>query len=302
MKNYFAKIKHNFSSLIRARIANIVRNELIIEKYKIYSETCTTIGITEKQTLDEPIIISLTTYSKRVYDVYLVIESLFQQTIQVNKIILWLDQEEFNNDILPIQLKRLKERGLEIQYCPNYKSYKKIIPTLQYYPNTTIITVDDDIIYPVDFIENLLREYKNDKQCIYYYRGRIMQKGKKLFKPYFSWPFVNSNEKLFWVLPTGIGGVLYPKGCFDKRVTNSELFSKLCPKADDVWLRVMTMLNGYKCKKINIPGKFEESFISIERNQDIALTHINYYNSLNDTQIQAVFNEFKILNSETNIK
>lgn len=293
MKPYSARIMHYLSSLIRKKIANVVRTEIIIEKYKTFSEDLNFRGITEQQPLNEPIIISLTTYGKRIFDVYLVIESIMRQTIQANKIILWLDEEEFNNETLPIKLHQLKQRGLTISYCKDYKSYKKIIPTLLVYPNTTIITIDDDVIYPYYFIEELLKEYKKNNTCIFYYRGReIIESTHGRFKAYFKWPFVKHTKDSFMVLPTGIGGILYPKNCFDIEVTDEKLWSELCPKGDDIWLRIMTMTKGYKCKKINISGTFEESFISLENNQDMALANSNYYNNSNDLQIAKAFNYF----------
>ena len=68
-------------------------------------------------------------------------------------------------------------------------------------------------------------------------------------KPYTEWPeyhhvsddFEYDSKTLF---PLGWSGVLYPAHTFDEEVTNEEVFTRLCPKADDIWLYVM----GLRCK------------------------------------------------------
>ena len=99
------------------------------------------------------ITVSLTTFGKRIDDVYLAIESIAKQTLKPNRVILWLSKDEFFNKKLPITLTNLQKRGLEIKYCKDLKSYNKIIPTIKECPNDLIITIDDDIIYNFDLIE-----------------------------------------------------------------------------------------------------------------------------------------------------
>lgn len=48
---------------------------------------------------------------------------------------------------------------MEIAYCPDYRSYKKIIPTLRKYPEDVIITIDDDVLYGHETLEYLINAY-----------------------------------------------------------------------------------------------------------------------------------------------
>ena len=73
------------------------------------------------------LIVSITTYGRRVHQVYLTLESIANQTCKPNKVILWLDENEFSKDSLPLSLKKLCKRGLIVRFCPNYKSYKKLV-------------------------------------------------------------------------------------------------------------------------------------------------------------------------------
>ena len=242
------------------------------------------------------IIVSLTTYSKRIYDVHLTIESLFRQTNLPNKIVLWLAEDEFNNGNIPFLLKKLEKKGLEIKFCKDLKSYKKLIPTLKEYPNDIIVTVDDDILYPYDLIENLYKEYLKNNNCIYFYRGHKMtfDKNKKI-QNYSSWiGDYQIEEETYLTLPTGIGGILYPPNCFHKEVLNEEIFMKLAPKADDIWFKAMTLKNNIKCKKVKLNKPFSKMFLGLEAGQDIALCNINVGENQNDIQLKAVFDYYNL--------
>jgi uncharacterized protein YkuJ len=257
-------------------------------------------GITDVKYFDEEVIVSLTTYSIRVNTVHLVIESLFQQIIKANRIILWLDENEFKEiKDLPFALTRMQERGLEIKFYKNIKSYKKLIPTLKEYPNQIIITVDDDIMYPVDFIEKLLNNYKKNSRRIYYYRGYSIQYTKEKILPYRNWINKESNNLLL-NFPTGVGGVLYPPNCFHSDVLNEEKFMNLCPKGDDIWFKVMSLLNNIECKKV-YTDNFGERFLPIDSTQKIALWIANVQNGENDIQIENVFKEYKIIDKLNSI-
>ena len=56
----------------------------------------------------EKIIVSLITYNKRINTVFLAIESIFEQIVKPDKIILWLDKNEFSIDTIPFTLKKNK--------------------------------------------------------------------------------------------------------------------------------------------------------------------------------------------------
>lgn len=101
-------------------------------------------GVSNTQYTSHDIIVSLSTYGKRIWDVYLAIESVMQQTYKPNRIILNLDYL-FKDVVLPITIQRQQKRGLEINYCEDIKSFKKLIPTAIKYPDAAIIIFIMDI-------------------------------------------------------------------------------------------------------------------------------------------------------------
>jgi len=247
------------------------------------------------------LIVSFTSYSKRIHDAHLVIESIAQQTLKPNRLILWLDEDEFTLETIPLVLHRQIKRGLEVRFCPNYKSYKKIIPTLEIFPDANIITIDDDILYPFDMIEILIREHKLDSTCILGFRAhKIKMESNGILKPYVEWEYETSdNNSGNLIFLTSGAGTFFPRACFDYEVLNSRVFMSICPSADDVWLKAMALLSQSKCKKVNDNRRFWERFTSIRHNQDIGLFNLNVIDSFNDEQIRSVFEKYDLYSKVT---
>ena len=218
------------------------------------------------------IIVSLTSYPKRIKVVHNAIKSIIEQTMKADKIILWLAEEEFPNKEkdLPYELLCLKDFGLVIDWCDDIKSYKKLIPTLKKYPNDIIVTADDDNIYPKYWLEKLYNSYLESPKCIsahrvtkFYYDNefKIIAGGNDYYSP------SSCLNKL-----VGLGGVLYPPHCFYKDILNEELFMKLAPTNDDQWFWVQAVLNGYTIKVVDKPEIVPNY---IEGTQEFGLYNIN---------------------------
>ncbi|WP_377109554.1 glycosyl transferase [Pseudoalteromonas sp. R86517] len=288
-----------FSLIKKIRKVFTIINELertINTQYKIgrYTEK----SLNSKQSLvsdKSDFLVSFTTYSKRIHSVHLMIESLGEQTIKANKLILWLDEDEFNPNNIPEVLKLQSKRGLEIKYCKNYRSYKKLIPTLLDNTSTNIVTVDDDILYPSDMLELLVKESKDYPNLVIAHRVHKIKSNNSEIMSYLDWEHdFQSSEPSEKIFPVGVGGVFYPKGCFDNECLNVSAFMKLAPDADDVWFKIMSHRNGFKSKKVHDTRAFWERFLVIPDGQDIALCVENVDNGGNDKQIKNVLKEYEI--------
>ena len=250
----------------------------------------------DNKQIEPEIIISLTTYGKRLQEVWLTIESLMQQTRRADKIILWLGEEDYKKP-LPAALEIQKQKGLEIRKCKDTGSYTKLIPALKEYPDSIIITVDDDALYDCELIDRLYQSYISNPTAIHAARTHVMifdEQGN--LKNYNNWKWwsseTNNPKHLFF---TGVGGVLYPPDSLDKEVFNEENFLKLSPKADDVWFNAMALKKGTKVVKINTKDPKGEDFITNENVQDIGLKfHNTLENNGNDIQIKAVYDFYKL--------
>ncbi len=62
---------------------------------------------------------------------------------------------------------RLRAYGLEIRFCENLRSYKKIVPALQEYPDAILVTADDDWLYTQDWLAGLWHPYERHPHDIH---------------------------------------------------------------------------------------------------------------------------------------
>ena len=141
-------------------------------------------GLTTKERCPK-IIVSLTSFPKRINTVSITINTILRQSVKPDKIILWLAKEEFpeGKSKLPEDLLKLEKFGLTIDWCENLLSYKKLIPTLRLYPNDIIITADDDIYYEEDWIESLYSKYLQNPEYVYVRRAiRVKYDGNNLIR------------------------------------------------------------------------------------------------------------------------
>lgn len=195
---------------------------------------------------ENEIIVSLTSYGKRVSSsAPFAIYSLFKQEKLPHRIILFLDHENWNEGKLPKLLKRLQQVGLEIYYCPDIRSYKKLVPTLERYPESIIITVDDDVYYNSKTVGELFNGYiSSDKRSVICHWAAVVEKRNSKYNLPSEWQTIKEGNDFSLYAPIGVGGVLYPPRIFDKEIFNSIVFQKLAPTADDLWFWVMELRNN----------------------------------------------------------
>jgi len=123
------------------------------------------------------IIVSMTSWPKRINNVATVINSLLNQNIEPDLIELNLCIIEFPNKEkdLPKELNILmsKNKKIEINWVEkNTGVFKKIIPTIKkfYGLNYYLLSVDDDYIYRKDYIELMvyyIQKYNSDSFCLW---------------------------------------------------------------------------------------------------------------------------------------
>ena len=243
--------------------------------------------------------VSLTTFGKRVHDVYLTVESIMQQSLKADRIVLCISLDKFSEADIPETLRLQQNRGLEIFFCEkDLGPYTKYHYTLQKYPDSLLITVDDDILYPVDTIDRLYRSYLQYPESIHCLRGhKIMLTDRGEIAPYKQWDWSRSDTiPSKWIFPTGVGGVLYFPGCFDPEIKNETAFMELAPGADDIWLKAMSLKKGTPARILPDSRNFMQNFLEIEASQDISLKRNNKKNTEgNDAKIQRVFKHYNLL-------
>lgn len=200
------------------------------------------------------IIVSFTSFPARIKYVEYTVFSLMQQTIRPGKIVLWLSEQEFpdKENEIPKSLEKYFEFNFEIHFVKtNYRSFMKLVYSLDKYPDYSIITIDDDCYYKNNWLELLYNTHASYPKDILATRVHPISFTGKNLDPYDSW-CGNGREASRTNFLVGCGGVFYPPNSLYKDAGNPDLFLKLCPTyTDDVWFYINAFLNKTNIRRID---------------------------------------------------
>jgi hypothetical protein len=190
--------------------------------------------------------VSLTSFGRRIGTVWKTIETIGLGTVKPRRVILWLDDGAVVADPPP-SLRRLQARGLEIGHCRDYGPHKKYYPyveeILPHEPGRTLVTADDDVYYPPDWLEELLRAHRPGEVTAF--RARIRSDA-----PYKSWPLCDTTDASEKVFATGVSGVAYPPELLHTLRDRGDVFTEVCPRADDYWLHYAAVAAGIPIRQV----------------------------------------------------
>ncbi len=299
MISWFYKIEEFVNTIFKGKMRSlcwhILKGILNIWAPFYYSKSKIRPGKSSKEYLDGDVIISLTTFPKRIKTLPLVLESLFRQTVKPTRIVLWLAEEQFpDKNAIKIFLKRYIDLGLEIRFCDDLRAHKKYYYAMKEYPDAYIVTFDDDIFCPENMLEKLLLTYKEHPHCIVTQRAHEMRfdtSGKLL--PYGKWNYLAKGciGPSRYLCATGGAGCLYFPGALVEETFDKEKIKSLCLGADDIWLKCMSFLKG---TKIVLTGINNPEIIDVRDNKKNGLAKQNVEMDMNDVQLLAVTEHYRI--------
>ena len=239
--------------------------------------------------MNPDIVVSLTSFPARINKVWLVVETILRQSLKPKSVILWLSKEQFDGvECLPKKLVALEKRGLRIEFVDeDIKSHKKYYYSFIEYPEDCIVTVDDDVFYNTHILEYLWRSHLRYPDCVCCNQSHVMtfDKDGKLL-PYSQWRH-NKNELILTpsssLCPIGIGGILYPPHSLHDMVSSKAVFMECCPRADDIWLKAMSLLNGTSV----VQTEYHSMYLPVINKNDVHLSSDNIKHG-NDIQINSL--------------
>ena len=245
----------------------------------------------------KPVIVSITSYPARIHEAVLAIRTVYRQTMQPDQVVLWLGEEKFPNKLgdLPKELLQLvSEKGLEIRWREDLGPHTKYFYAFKEFPDALVITIDDDILYPPDRIENLYQCYLRFPQAVSAGRADFVPVfEQEEIPPVTAWP----QEVDAWVLQPsmqlyamGVNCVLYPTALFSQvaELLDKETIRRVCPYADDLWLKAMQAVAGIP---VVVAEPDQPLPISTEESQNTALWHYNCREGGNNVQWKQIEQE-----------
>lgn len=275
--------RFSLKSLLRIRLVDKKKfiNDYVYNNYK---------SLGDKPFSSNRFSVCLTSYGTRILDIGPTLNSLLCQTYNFRDINVFLSKK----DLIEYQffIQKWKLRGIMFHEVENYGPHTKLLGAFDAGLQFPLITVDDDMIYPVYFNERLTHAHEENPAVIHFFRGHRIQIGKNgKWLPYSQWLGKAEGCSLL-NFPTGVGGILYPKNPLPNEFIDMDKILRLCRFADDVWFKIGSYALGIECNLVSCD--YDRDFVFSGHNQQVALSDQNNDNGLNDVQIVATRKFFNI--------
>lgn len=249
------------------------------------------------------IVVSLTSFPAAIEYAILSVKSILKGNLLPDKLVLYLTFNQFKQCGIPEDLRKLEKENdiFEIRdYPTDIRSYRKLIPALIDFPDSVIVTVDDDVDYDKDMLKDMVEMHKRFPDAIIANRAKVMD----LSLPYRKW------KKLRWydffskrikidphIIQTGVGGVLYPPHSLNASMLDEQMFTKLAPTTDDIWFWAAAISNG----KTIIPMPFgrHNKPKGVGKPRALSLKTVNFKDGTNrnDDAVNAILEKFPEIKS-----
>ena len=270
------------------------KEHAIIQKYILEKYGKTYDGL-----FDAPIIVNITTWRKRDWCLSEMLENLKKQTKKPDKVVLWLSEEEYDNDNLPDTIKKCAENGLltDIMWVEKNTYCHKRFGCFEYFPECYNIFMDDDILYPNDFIYKLYNSAKENQNCISVYStNSVYYDGYSITKK-------NSTKEASHY-NAFMGGCC----CFPPNILPNEVFEKIelrdeyVKKCDESWIRPVLIKHDIKVFSVMTYNRFQYNVIDNSQKDSVYSENKVILDSGIREKERNFFNSIKIHNAENECK
>lgn len=233
-------------------------------------------------------VVSLTSYGLRLRRVFLTIESIGRGRVKPGRLVLWVSDDDVLADP-PRALRRLVRRGLELRPTVDHGPHKKYFPLVMSEEDSldVIVTADDDVYYHPRWLESLVAAHELHPSDVIAVRARQIGFDGGTITPYNSWALASVGAASLRVFPTGVGGVLYPQAVIREIRAAGDGFLAVAPRADDVWLHMLTLRAGSRARRIASPSPHE--LVPVRGSGGQGLWEENVRFAGNDPQISSTY-------------
>lgn len=254
-----------------------------------WTATCwgTNLVSREPVTGSAPVVVSLASFGRRKRLAHLAVESIAAGSTKPSRIVVWLDEAD-EGAPLPRPLGRLVARGLEVRYAlAAWGPHKKYYPLAAGGTAVPVVTADDDIFYPSTWLADLERSTSGFTSAdVVAHRVHVLQLEEGGVAPYATWPSCTTTEPSLLHFPTGTSGRYVPVALLEELARRGTAFLDVCPRADDVWLHVVSVRASVATRQVGTRG---QHFAQVPGSQLEGLYRHNVERSGNDDQVRATY-------------
>ncbi|WP_417875153.1 glycosyltransferase [Xanthomarina gelatinilytica] len=184
-------------------------------------------------------IISFTTIPSRINNIKPMVDSLLNQSVQADEIILWVSKsyKRLNQHIETDIPDFIKKTPIIVKFCEDVGPFTKLYYSLKQEWNNKeciIITVDDDVFYPKHWLKQLLKQENKTPNKAIGYRGRVLT-DKLNYNTSVKITDAASRKPVKVDIITGTWGALYKVKFFDESIFNQDLIHANF-MVDDIWI------------------------------------------------------------------
>lgn len=231
-------------------------------------------------------VVSLTSFGVRARTVAFTLESIAQGAVLPSRLILWLDEPALLENPSPM-IRRLQRRGLEVLPTENLGPHKKYYPFVASQATfpVPLVTADDDVLYPRDWLALLMARYRAAPESVHCYRARVVALVDGHFAPYQTWQECTTVEPSHRHFSIGMAGVLFPPVVLEELRRRGDTFRQSCPRTDDIWLNLQAQRVGARVRQVHAQPEY---FMLLPGTQKSGLLHENVEGG-NATALRAVY-------------
>lgn len=246
-------------------------------------------GLTSRRPVvgDADAVVSLTSYGKRIGWVHLTIESVAAGAERPARLVLWLDDERALRRP-PWALRRLVRRGLEIRETPDWGPHKKYFPAVLEGIDRPLVTCDDDVLYPRQWLGMLMRAHESSPDAVVAHRVNRIRVQDGALLPYAAWGRAADLRETPRNFATGVKGILYPVSFQAVLRRAGTGFLANCRHTDDIWLHHLALRAQVRVLPVlGLPMSAVAPVRGIR--SESALADANVGGGRNDRVIEAVY-------------
>ena len=237
------------------------------------------------------LIVSLTSFPKRIGVVHKALETIYAQTKKPDEIVLWLAEEQFpgkEQDLPESLMSLVRENRLTVRWCDDLKGHKKLLYSLQEYPEDVVVTIDDDLLYAKDMLDALYRSYLLYPNAVSTLRAHLMllSDDNKIL-PYKKWMLeVDAcvHQPSMQLMSSGGAGDLFPPLGYCKEFFDRDVILKTCLWADNLWSKAMELVSDIPV----VLAKPYEPIRCVDGSQEETLYQINGDQNQYDVQMEKI--------------
>jgi hypothetical protein len=177
---------------------------------------------------------------------YYTLQSLARQSVKADEIRVNISREPYLQDEGVLGDVSWLGTDCTVSFVDNTGPYRKLLPVIaDAADDDRIVTIDDDVLYGVGWLESLLKTSDAYPEAIVAGSTRIFSKDwRGNCANYHRWRPCYVEACSLEHVPIGVGGVVYRKKLMDSELLFDEHYLQIAPKTDDLWFKACSMRAG----------------------------------------------------------